>query len=135
MIHISLYILRLKPEKIQNIKYKNIWNSASACRFPMTTGHTSLTLDSSSLVARGPIWVKGGSGVYQKFFCRLLLGVGGWAPSSWEVWSLQPLSNFFRSQYKKNCSTDTDKIFYGKEALLVPNKNMQKTSDTLHFHL
>ncbi len=35
---------------------------------------------------------------------------GGWAPSSWKVWS----------------STDTDEIFYGREALLVPNKNMQK---------
>ncbi len=40
-------------------------------------------------------------------YCR-----GGWAPSPWEV--------------KKNCSTDTDEIFYGREALLVPNKNMQK---------
>ncbi len=29
----------------------------------------------------------------------------------------------------------TDKTFYGREVLLVPNKNMQKTSDILHFHL
>ena len=32
-------------------------------------------------------------------------------------------------------TTDTDVIFYGREALLVPNKKMQKkTSDILHFH-
>ena len=34
------------------------------------------------------------------------------------------------------CSTDADLIFHGREALLVPNRNVQnKTSNIVHFNL
>ena len=35
-------------------------------------------------------------------------------------------SMYGEAQRPENCSIDADEIFYGREALLVPNRNMQK---------